>query len=443
MAMSGIISTATSFRSEDTVMEDAPAPASRLLSIEIPLQFDFDFELDQLDFNSDTTTILASSPDDLELRSPRTPTYQGELSPNSEATSPFNADRFFDFPVLSAPEEISPLTLLSHSPAAKSHANLFHPQDIAKENHDPAILPPPKDPLLWIWTCHLCSSRYPLGATRRCLIDGHYYCSGDSGSPSLQRNVKKKKRGQACSSEFDYVGWQEWGIWKQRVTETQHQIPTDKRDCKTCEYPSQCRYERMNKVPDVVVQVTKKTKQSVVKEVKCGDNIDTAPPSTGTDNGVKNLKISTGKTAAKKLHLSKTEIIPGLSILEKMNSVETSDSTRPRIRTPEPKSQSTSPKSPDLVDFSAMMLDSEQFTTAVEEAMQDITSTLTVSNVESTSESKTATVKKARRGASGVDTPTPAGLSKLTRSRSTKKHQSKEESNVKQSRISDFFGITG
>ncbi|KAF2456941.1 hypothetical protein BDY21DRAFT_269818, partial [Lineolata rhizophorae] len=38
------------------------------------------------------------------------------------------------------------------------------------------LAPPPQAPLPWLWQCHLCQRMYPLGTTRRCLEDGHYFC---------------------------------------------------------------------------------------------------------------------------------------------------------------------------------------------------------------------------------------------------------------------------
>lgn len=100
----------------------------------------------------------------------------------------------------------------------------------------------PKKPLTWVWQCHLCRTRYPLGVTRRCLLDGHYYCSGEE----VQRNLKKK-RGLACSSEYDYIGWKDFGEWRKEVSSTRMTIPVparkDGRDCwNNCEFPSACRY---------------------------------------------------------------------------------------------------------------------------------------------------------------------------------------------------------
>jgi hypothetical protein len=148
--------------------------------------------------------------EDTDIRSPRTPIYQ-PTSPSSTSLSPFDPAKLF----ASQNAPLKPTTAL---PTKKT------------------LPPPPSDPLAWVWQCHLCRSRWPLGVTRRCLIDGHFYCSGDT-----QPNVKRKKRGQSCSSEFDYVGWKDWGTWRRRALKTMSN-PRIPAGCERCEYPSQCRY---------------------------------------------------------------------------------------------------------------------------------------------------------------------------------------------------------
>ena len=99
----------------------------------------------------------------------------------------------------------------------------------------PPLPPPPNKPLAWIWQCHICKTRWPLGATRRCLLDGHYYCSGQS-----QPNLKRKLKGRSCSSEFDYIGWKEIGLWRRKLLTP---IPTGRHCEFKCDFPSQCRYK--------------------------------------------------------------------------------------------------------------------------------------------------------------------------------------------------------
>jgi len=169
----------------DVEMEDSPGPFLALP--EITLEHD----------------EVMHSPEE-ELRSPRTPVFMPEFS-----ASPFDHTKIF-------------------SPSPNS------PTKPKKRN---SLQTPPANPLTWVWQCHLCKSRYALGVTRRCLVDGHYYCSGEND----QRNLKKKKRGQACSSEFDYVGWRQWGEWKRKALKTMEN-PSIPKGCEKCEFPSQCRY---------------------------------------------------------------------------------------------------------------------------------------------------------------------------------------------------------
>lgn len=61
---------------------------------------------------------------------------------------------------------------------------------------------PPSTPMPWIWSCHRCHTRYLLGATRRCLHDGHYFCGGIT----VDKVSGKVKKHKACISKFDYTG---------------------------------------------------------------------------------------------------------------------------------------------------------------------------------------------------------------------------------------------
>ncbi|KAI9892077.1 MAG: hypothetical protein M1814_001783 [Vezdaea aestivalis] len=108
-------------------------------------------------------------------------------------------------------------------------------------------LPQPQRPLPWLWTCHQCGTTYPLAATRRCLSDGHYFCSGTTYNPRTGRT----KRHRSCSSEFDYVGWQSWAEWKKDCHKTgvsrprSRSAPVEHSDggCwDHCNYPSECRW---------------------------------------------------------------------------------------------------------------------------------------------------------------------------------------------------------
>ncbi|KAI9838407.1 MAG: hypothetical protein M1838_004613 [Thelocarpon superellum] len=94
---------------------------------------------------------------------------------------------------------------------------------------------PPFEPSAWRWTCHACEFSYPLGATRRCLKDGHVFCQ--SGSEKRVRR-QKKKRHQVCAMDFDYSGWAHWRDWQK---DGKPLSPV--RDCgSVCSYPKECRF---------------------------------------------------------------------------------------------------------------------------------------------------------------------------------------------------------
>ena len=150
----------------------------------------------------DTSYISFDS--DKGVRSPRTPTYIPDF-PLTGSVQPFDHAKFFTEPI--------------------------------SDSDDTRLIPPPQHPMAWIWVCHLCHSRYALGVTRRCLVDGHYYCSGDSDKPSL----RKKKKHRACSTEFDYAAWKEWGDWRHKILRAIHDERAA-RGCQLCDFPSQCRY---------------------------------------------------------------------------------------------------------------------------------------------------------------------------------------------------------
>ncbi|KAF2755796.1 hypothetical protein EJ05DRAFT_503246 [Pseudovirgaria hyperparasitica] len=139
---------------------------------------------------------------------------------------------------------------------------------------------PPVEPLAWIWKCHMCQRQYPLGATRRCPIDGHYFCSGTTKLHAWRTQGKAKGNGkakkhyhEACAHEFDFNGWLAYGDWRRaqkkkkttasptnaRIDSPMHQYFTntvaaatspaartragEPRDCwHACNYPSECRH---------------------------------------------------------------------------------------------------------------------------------------------------------------------------------------------------------
>ncbi|KAF2268415.1 hypothetical protein CC78DRAFT_575887 [Lojkania enalia] len=145
-----------------------------------------------------------------------------------------------------------------------------------------ALVPAPPSPLHWVWTCHQCNHSYALGVTRRCLHDGHFFCSGTTTVKNWRKSVnpRKIKRHRACDSEFDYQGWKDWGRWKRSgMKDSIHndydssssswssssssspsssftttraasfrcpelQKPKQKDCWNTCDYPSKCRWDR-------------------------------------------------------------------------------------------------------------------------------------------------------------------------------------------------------
>lgn len=122
--------------------------------------------------------------------------------------------------------------------------------------------PPPSPPLKWIWQCHICHRAYPLGTTRRCLDDGHYFCSGVTTVKTWRASVnrrrsKRTKKHQACASEFDYSGWKAFGEWRRNEGAIRNASFTDlvgfsthddsknkvARSCwDGCDFPSECRW---------------------------------------------------------------------------------------------------------------------------------------------------------------------------------------------------------
>jgi hypothetical protein len=56
-------------------------------------------------------------------------------------------------------------------------------------------------------------------------------------------NLKKKRKGQSCSSEFDYIGWKATEEWKREMRRGDwFLIAREPEGCENCEFPSQCRY---------------------------------------------------------------------------------------------------------------------------------------------------------------------------------------------------------
>ena len=209
-------------RDGDVVMADTLGPVAPVSPFREKFNFDW-FSLD----GSKTTTPKSPSFSPISPASPSRKISTDTASP----TGYFN--------------DVSPTTPSTPNTTQKSQRGL--------DNHrrSQVVLPsPPSKPLAWVWQCHICRSRYPLAVTRRCLNDGHYYCSGDTGA--TQRNVKRRKANKSCTSEFDYVGWKAWEAWR-RNSMALKAFAAGKEDgpilrgCQGCSFPSQCRYEHRPK----------------------------------------------------------------------------------------------------------------------------------------------------------------------------------------------------
>lgn len=100
----------------------------------------------------------------------------------------------------------------------------------------------PDSPLSWMWQCHQCHRKYHLGATRRCLDEGHNFCSGTTTIKAWRKPVSRRtKRHRACASEFDYAGWKAMGRWRRGSGSG---IGKKKNCWASCDYPSECRWGR-------------------------------------------------------------------------------------------------------------------------------------------------------------------------------------------------------
>lgn len=133
----------------------------------------------------------------------------------------------------------SPASPLSSPPLAARPPTLS-PLSTASSDYPSLPSPAPPSPLPWIWYCHICHKHYPMGATRRCLHDGHTICFFPS--EKVSKRTGKVKTRPPCATEFDYGGWRAWNQWRRRnfpSRQTKHKQRT--RDCcRKCDYPSQC-----------------------------------------------------------------------------------------------------------------------------------------------------------------------------------------------------------
>ncbi|KAF1916320.1 hypothetical protein BDU57DRAFT_496837 [Ampelomyces quisqualis] len=138
----------------------------------------------------------------------------------------------------------SPFTPLTPLPQSKPSP----PPSTATTIHQTTSAPSPQ--LSWMWQCHHCLRTYPLAATRRCLDDGHAFCSGTTKLKTWRAPLSKRtKRHKACASEFDYSGWKAFGRWRRGGQGTRAKkarnsnVDGAKKNCwNHCDYPSECRW---------------------------------------------------------------------------------------------------------------------------------------------------------------------------------------------------------
>ncbi|KAK7533181.1 uncharacterized protein J3D65DRAFT_72945 [Phyllosticta citribraziliensis] len=189
-------------------------------------------------------------------------------------TAPFKSSR-----LAIPPSPFSPRMPIT-PPATPPKAQHMRPSN--KRALSSPTTPPPSAPLNWLWQCHVCYRAYPLGATRRCLDDGHYFCSGTTAVTKRKGKAshRRAKRHRACASEFDYSNWKAWGEWRRSEDDLlalhrkggdansededdgdamsvdsgyvsgsgdraslPSQTKAQKKDCwNTCDYPSECRW---------------------------------------------------------------------------------------------------------------------------------------------------------------------------------------------------------
>ncbi|KAH7081893.1 hypothetical protein BKA63DRAFT_463449 [Paraphoma chrysanthemicola] len=159
------------------------------------------------------------------------------------------------------PSPFSPRTPLTPASKPHSHYKLHTTPQSQHTNPDNQNHDAPSSPLAWTWQCHQCSRSYSLSATRRCLDDGHAFCSGTTvlKSARIGKAARRSKRHRACKSEFDYSGWKDWGRWKRARTHgwlSRHDVGIIRgnsigqsgkkgKNCwLTCDYPSECRWGR-------------------------------------------------------------------------------------------------------------------------------------------------------------------------------------------------------
>lgn len=156
------------------------------------------------------------------------------------------------------PSPFSPRAPLTPTSPPIKLQHYVHPASTCRQ----AISNTPSKPLSWMWFCHKCHNSYHLGATRRCLEDGHRFCSGNAMVKLWRKSkcTRRVRKHRACGSEFDYQGWKIWGRWRRGVSQLSSGYATKSnvassiekisvqisgKDCwNTCDYPSECRWGR-------------------------------------------------------------------------------------------------------------------------------------------------------------------------------------------------------
>jgi hypothetical protein len=158
------------------------------------------------------------------------------------------------------------------SPTSRNSPSDPLQQSNSRSTKSKTLLPPaPPKPAPWTWRCHICGSLYRLGVTRRCLNDGHIFCTStaslagkeesisrlgaesnndhDHNNKSTRKRKRRERQTEACQNEFDYSGWAAYNEWRRNV---RRGIEADysmsgwrgkrrKWDCLgDCDYPSEC-----------------------------------------------------------------------------------------------------------------------------------------------------------------------------------------------------------
>lgn len=92
--------------------------------------------------------------------------------------------------------------------------------------------------------------------------------------------MRRRCRGKACTSEFDYAGWSTWGQWRAnelRLRGEDDMIVDDDggvvhQNCeKNCRYPSQCRWGISANVPTTVGVLVERVVVDANEEIDAGD----------------------------------------------------------------------------------------------------------------------------------------------------------------------------